>query len=225
MKSLPYRVSETDDQGSSPILTAVCERTRCPLPESDALFRRYHDEEWGRPVVDDNRIFEKVCLEAFQSGLSWRTILHKREAFREAFDNFEIETVAGYGQPKIECLMKDDRIVKNRRKIEACINNASRALELKSEAGTLAAFFWSFEPEGSERPTLVTVDWLRGNTTTPASIALAKALKSRGWSFVGPTTMYALMQALGLVNDHVEQCCVRADIEDRRARFTRPERP
>ena len=197
-------------------------RPRCALPSDDARYVRYHDEEWGRPVVDDTRLYEKVCLEGFQSGLSWSTILYKREAFREAFAGFDIDTVANYDSRGLERLMRHEGIVRNRRKIEATIHNAERARALRDEAGSLAAFFWSFEPPPEERPDAVTLDWVRANPMTPASTRLAKALKSRGWRFVGPTTMYALMQALGLVNDHVEGCATRAEVEREREALHRP---
>ena len=201
-------------------------RVRCALPTSDPRYVRYHDEEWGRPVTDDTRLYEKVCLEGFQSGLSWSTILYRREAFREAFAGFDIDTVARYDSRSVERLMRDDGIVRNRRKIEAAIHNAKRARELRDEAGSLAAFFWSFEPGEDERPDVVTLGWTKANPTTPSSTRLAAALRSRGWKFVGPTTMYALMQALGLVNDHLEGCAVRADVErERRAHRSRRRQP
>jgi len=195
---------------------------RCPLPVHDACFVRYHDEEWGRPTSDDNRLYEKVCLEGFQAGLSWTMILHKRNAFRDCFAGFDIDAVAGFGGKNIERLARDARIVRNRRKIESAIHNASRARELRDEFGSLARFFWSFEPPPDERPAVVTQDWLRMNPTTSASMRLAQALKSRGWRFVGPTSMYALMQALGLVNDHVHDCPVRSAVERERQAFLRP---
>jgi len=192
---------------------------RCALPSEDPRYRRYHDTEWGRPVDDDDRLYEKVCLEAFQTGLAWSTILYRREAFRAAFDGFEIDAVARYDAGDVERLLRDEGIVRNRRKIEATIHNARCARTLRDEAGSLAAFFWSFEPDEHERPTAVTQDWVRSNPVTPASARLARALKARGWTFVGPTTMYALMQALGLVNDHLEGCVTREEVErERRAR-------
>ena len=195
---------------------------RCKQPSEDARYVRYHDEEWGRPVTDDTRLYEKVCLEGFQSGLSWATILYRREDFRAAFAGFDIDTVANFDSRDVERLMKDERIVRNRRKIESAINNAKRARQVRDETGSLAAFFWSFEPPPEERPERVTSEWVRANPVTPSSTRLAEALKSRGWSFVGPTTMYALMQALGLVNDHLEGCAVRAAIERERCALTRP---
>jgi len=196
---------------------------RCALPADDPLYRVYHDEEWGLPVDDDDRLYEKVCLEGFQAGLSWRTILHKRAAFRDAFADFAIEAVADYDARDVERLMRDERIVRNRRKIEATIHNARRARELRDEAGSLAAFFWRHEPDEDERPGRVTLDWLRANPTTPSSTRLAEALKARGWRHVGPTTAYALMQALGFVNDHIEGCAFRDRVERARAGFVRPD--
>jgi len=197
-------------------------RPRCALPSDDPRYVRYHDEEWGRPVTDDTRLFEKVCLEGFQAGLAWSTILYRREGFRAAFADFDIDTVASFGPRQIARLMRDERIVRNRRKIESVINNAGRARELRDEAGTLAAFFWSFEPSVAERPETLTLEWTRANPATASSTRLARALKCRGWSFVGPTTMYALMQSLGLVNDHLDGCAVRAEIERERRALVRP---
>lgn len=174
----------------------------------------YHDDEWGFPVGDDVRLFEKLSLEAFQSGLSWRTILEKRENFRRAFDGFDFHRVAGYGEADVQRLLGDAGIVRHRGKIEAVINNAARAMELQCEAGSLAAFFWSFEPApgapGGPVP-----------SSTPASTAMSKALKKRGWKFVGPTTAYAFMQAMGLVNDHAPGCMRHAWVEEQRQQFPR----
>lgn len=196
----------------------------CQLPAGDPLFQQYHDEEWGVPVTSERAIFEKVCLEGFQSGLSWRTILHRRTGFREAFDDFDMHRVAAYKESDIERLMQDERIIRNRRKILSAINNARRALELQQEAGSLASFFWQFEPIDS-RPDRVTLEWLAENPATPESTALARALKSRGWSFVGPTNLYALMQALGIVNDHVHGCPRRRVIRASRQILQRPGPP
>lgn len=195
---------------------------RCVLPSDDPRYLRYHDAEWGRPVTDDTRLYEKVCLEGFQSGLSWSTILYRREAFRDAFAGFDIDTVAGFGPGDVERLVRDARLIRNRRKIEATIHNARRARALRDESGSLGAFFWSFEPAPHERPPRVSADWVRANPTTPASVRLAAALKARDWRFVGPTTMYALMQALGLVNDHVEGCAFRDAVERERLELARP---
>ena len=194
----------------------------CAWPGTDELYIRYHDEEWGRPVTDDRRLFEKICLEGFQSGLSWITILRKRENFRRAFNQFDPAAVARFGAREVEHLLKDTGIIRHRGKIESTINNAKRALELADEQGSLAAYFWSWEPGASARPRRITPTQLRKMSTTPESVALSKDLKRRGWSFVGPTTCYAFMQAMGLVNDHVEGCAVRAEIERLRRRFTRP---
>jgi DNA-3-methyladenine glycosylase I len=195
---------------------------RCTWPGSDELYIRYHDEEWGRPVTDDRRLFEKICLEGFQSGLSWITILRKRENFRKAFGGFDPAAVARFGARDVQRLLKDAGIIRHRGKIESTINNARRALELIDERGSLAAYFWSWEPPRSARPRRLTRAQLMKMSVTPQSIALSKDLKKRGWTFVGPTTSYAFMQAMGLVNDHVEGCLVRDEIERARARFARP---
>jgi DNA-3-methyladenine glycosylase I len=194
----------------------------CTWPGEDELYLRYHDREWGRPVADDRRLFEKICLEGFQSGLSWITILRKRDHFRAAFKDFDPAVVARFGARDVQRLLKDAGIVRHRGKIESTINNAKRALALIEEQGSLAAYFWSWEPAPASRPKRITRDAVRKMSTTPQSTALSKDLKSRGWTFVGPTTCYAFMQAMGLVNDHVEGCAVRADIEAARKRFTRP---
>ena len=195
---------------------------RCSWPGEDQLYVRYHDEEWGRPVTDDRRLFEKICLEGFQSGLSWITILRKRENFRRAFDDFDPARVARFGARDVQRLLKDAGIVRHRGKIESTINNAKRALELIDEKGSLAAYFWSWEPAGTRSAEAAHARALMKMSTTPQSTALSKDLKARGWTFVGPTTCYAFMQAMGLVNDHVDGCDVRADIERARTRFTRP---
>jgi DNA-3-methyladenine glycosylase I len=194
----------------------------CSWPGEDELYVRYHDQEWGRPVVDDRRLFEKICLEGFQSGLSWITILRKREHFRNAFRDFDPAIVSRFGARDVQRLLADAGIVRHRGKIESTINNAKRALALIEEQGSLAAYFWSWEPAASARPKRLTHAALMKMSTTPQSIALSKDLKSRGWTFVGPTTCYPFMQAMGLVNDHVEGCGVRAEIEQLRARFRRP---
>jgi DNA-3-methyladenine glycosylase I len=195
---------------------------RCAWPGSDELYIRYHDEEWGRPVTDDRRLFEKICLEGFQSGLSWITILRKREHFRRAFAGFDPAAVSRFGARDVQRLLKDAGIVRHRGKIESTINNAKRALELIDEQGSLAAYFWSWEPEASARPRRLTHAQLMKMSTTPQSIALSKDLKKRGWTFVGPTTCYAFMQAMGLVNDHIGGCAFRAEIETLRVQFERP---
>jgi DNA-3-methyladenine glycosylase I len=196
--------------------------TRCWWPGEDELYIRYHDEEWGRPVTDDHRLFEKICLEGFQSGLSWITILRKRDNFRKAFKNFEPAAVARFGARDVQRLLKDAGIIRHRGKIVSTINNAKRALELVDEKGSLAAYFWSWEPQPSSRPKTLSRDTLRTMSITEQSTALSKDLKKRGWTFVGPTTCYAFMQAVGLVNDHIDGCYVRAEIERARRRFSRP---
>jgi len=195
---------------------------RCAWSGSDPLYVRYHDEEWGFPVVDDRRLFEKVCLEGFQSGLSWLTILKKRENFRAAFRAFDRERVARFGARDVTRLLKDAGIVRHRGKIESTINNARRARELVREHGSLASFFWSFEPAASDRPERLSWPVLVTMAKTPASIALSKALKARDWSFVGPTTAYAFMQAMGLVNDHLDGCAIRERAEQARSDFQKP---
>jgi DNA-3-methyladenine glycosylase I len=185
-------------------------------------YLHYHDHEWGRPVTDDHRLFEKICLEGFQSGLSWLTILRKRENFREAFEGFDFERVARFGESDIERLLANPGIIRHRGKIASTINNAKRAIELAAEKGSLAAYFWSFEPGQGERPAIVDYATLRANPTSPTSIRLSKDLKKRGWTFVGPTTVYAFMQAMGMVNDHLEGCCCRGPVEEMRKNFKRP---
>jgi DNA-3-methyladenine glycosylase I len=182
----------------------------------------YHDHEWGRPVADDRRLFEKICLEGFQSGLSWLTILRKRENFREAFAGFDFERVAAFTEADVERLLGNAGIVRHRGKIVSTINNARRARELVDEAGSLAAWFWKFEPAPEERPAVVDLAHLRANPTTAVSTRISKELKKRGWSFVGPTTVYAFMQAMGMVNDHIEGCACRAGVEAERTSFRRP---
>jgi 3-methyladenine DNA glycosylase len=185
-------------------------------------YRRYHDEEWGRPVNDDFRLFEKICLEGFQSGLSWLTILRKRENFRAAFAGFDFDKVAHFGEGDVERLVADAGIIRHRGKIVSTINNAKRAVEMREEFGSLAKFFWSFEPAASERPLVMDLETLRANPTTAVSVRLSKDLKKRGWTFVGPTTVYAFMQAMGLVNDHLDGCYCQAEVENLRLRFKRP---
>ena len=195
---------------------------RCWWPGEDDLYIKYHDHEWGRPVADDRRLFEKICLEGFQAGLSWITILRKRDNFRKAFKDFDPAVVARFGARDVQRLLKDAGIVRHRGKIESTINNAKRALELIEEQGSLAAYFWAWEPDAKSRPKKLSREALMKMATTEQSIALSKDLKKRGWTFVGPTTCYAFMQAMGLVNDHIDGCHVRADIERARQRFVRP---
>jgi DNA-3-methyladenine glycosylase I len=204
------------------LLTGEDGLARCWWQGGLADYQRYHDEEWGHPVTDDRRLFEKLCLEGFQAGLSWLTILRKRENFRRAFDGFDFERIAGYTAADVERLVLDAGIIRHRQKIISTINNAARAIELKQEFGSLAHFFWSFEPRADQRPALVDFKTLSAMPTTEISKALSKDLKKRGWTFVGPTTVYAFMQAMGLVNDHVQGCCVRDVVEMKRTRLKRP---
>jgi len=197
-------------------------RMRCAWHGNLDDYRRYHDEEWGYPVTGDHRLFEKICLEGFQSGLSWLTILRKREAFRAAFAGFDFDRVATFGEADIARCLADAGIVRHRGKIVSTINNARRAQALRDEFGSLARYFWSFEPKPGERPVRVDRETIAANPTTPASVRLSKDLKKRGWTFVGPTTVYAFMQAMGLVNDHVEGCFCRAVAEERRQGLERP---
>ena len=191
-------------------------RHRCEWASTAPDFPHYHDNEWGFPVDDDQRLFEKLCLETFQSGLSWRTILSKRENFRAAFEGFDFHKVAQFGEKNVAILLKNDGIVRNKRKILAVINNAKRAIEMVEKEGSLAAFIWRYEPDENTLPPPET------QTTCAESIALAKALKKRGWQFVGPTTLYAFMQSMGLINDHAENCFMREDIDRTRKGFERP---
>ncbi|QDT37421.1 DNA-3-methyladenine glycosylase I [Stratiformator vulcanicus] len=189
---------------------------RCWWCGDDPLYRSYHDEEWGVPVAEDRRLFEKLCLEGFQSGLSWLTILRKRENFRAAFANFEFEKVARFGDRDVDRLLGDAGIVRHRGKIESTINNARRAIELVEECGSLASFVWQFEPQ------LVPASKWQLRSTCDESKQLSKQLKRRGWKFVGPTTAYAFMQAMGMVNDHLPKCAARSKIEQLRTGFSRP---
>ncbi len=194
----------------------------CWWAGENAAYQRYHDDEWGMPVADDRRLFEKICLEGFQSGLSWLTILQKRENFRRAFRDFDPERVARFTSRSVERLLGDAGIVRHRGKIEATISNARRVPEITAEYGSLAAFFWSFAPPAHERPKRMTLAALATMTETPSSRALSTELKRRGWRFVGPTTCYAFMQAMGLVNDHIAGCAARSRVEDAQGAFTPP---
>jgi len=196
-------------------------KTRCWWPGTQQDYLRYHDDEWGSPMADDHRLFEKICLEGFQSGLSWLTILRKRDRFREVFHGFDYERVARMGKRDVERLVKDAGIIRHRGKIESVLNNAERAVELAESEGSLAAFFWAHEPPASERPEVVTKGAIPAQTER--STALSKALKKKGWSFVGPTTCYAFMQAMGLVDDHLHGCFARDRVEKERAAFVRPD--
>ena len=195
---------------------------RCWWCQSAPEFLPYHDNEWGYPVADDIRLFEKMSLESFQSGLSWRTILNKRESFRDAFTGFDFHRVAEFGSKDVERLLGNAGIVRHRGKIEATINNARVTQEIVARYGSLAAYVWKFEPDPSERPPRMTWKELSKLSKTRASIALSKDLKTHGWKFFGPTTAYAFMQAMGLVNDHQDVCDCRAKAEDARALFVRP---
>ena len=197
-------------------------RARCWWASGDPLYRPYHDDEWGHPVDDDTRLFEKLCLEGFQSGLSWLTILRKRDNFRRAFDGFDPRVVARYDDRDVDRLLADAGIVRHRGKILATITNAQRYLALVEETGSLAAYLWSFEPTPASRPRRLDRDALMTLDTTPESTALSKDLRRRGWAFVGPTTVYAAMQAMGIVDDHLEGCFARPIVEAERARFERP---
>ena len=203
-------------------MTLAPTTTRCWWAGDDPRYVAYHDDEWGQPVADDTRLFEKLCLEGFQSGLSWRTILSKRDAFRAAFAGFDIDRVARFTPRHVERLLQDAGIVRHRGKIESTINNARRARELIAETGSLAAHVWAYEPAAATRPRTITREALVGMTTSPESIALSKDLKKRGFTFVGPTTVYAFMQAMGLVNDHVEGCPARARAARARKAFKVP---
>lgn len=193
-------------------------KSRCSWCAAAPEFLGYHDTEWGFPVGDDRRLFEKLSLEGFQSGLSWRTILAKRENFRAAFHQFDFDRIARFTERDVGRLLKDEGIVRHRGKIEAVINNARRARELVEREGSLAAFVWRYEPGVEQRAKPQTA------STSAESVALSKDLKKQGWTFVGPTTVYAFMQAMGLINDHVEDCVIRAEAERARERFSRPGR-
>jgi DNA-3-methyladenine glycosylase I len=196
--------------------------TRCLWCRATPQYQHYHDTEWGIPVSDDRQLFEKVCLEGFQAGLSWLTILKKREAFRLAFCDFDIDRVAAFDEADVKRLVLDAGIVRHKGKIESAINNAKRAQELQQEFGTLASYFWLFEPDAIMRPDQITYQALGRLTTSVQSIALSKDLRKRGWSFVGPTTMYAFMQAMGLVNDHILGCSARLKASVARSGFVSP---
>ncbi|MFV2056113.1 MAG: DNA-3-methyladenine glycosylase I [Thiohalomonadales bacterium] len=199
-------------------ITSSDGKIRCQWCSAAPEFLDYHDTEWGFPVADDRRLFEKLSLESFQSGLSWRTILVKRENFRAAFHEFDFDRIADFTQRDVNRLLKDEGIVRHRGKIESVINNAKRTQELVKCEGSLAAFVWGYEPDSKQvaRP--------QSESTSAASIALSKELKKRGWKFLGPTTAYAFMQAMGLINDHVEDCVIRPKVERARKKFKRPGR-
>ena len=189
---------------------------RCHWCLATPQYLAYHDGEWGFPVTDDRRLFEKLCLEGFQAGLSWRTILEKRENFRRAFAGFAIDVLAGWGAPEVDRLLQDAGIVRHRGKIESVLNNARRAQDLVRDEGSLAAWIWRHEPGAGEQAAH------QGVTTSPTSIQLSKALKKRGFSFVGPTTVHAFLQAMGLINDHAEGCMARGPADAARRALRRP---
>ena len=191
-------------------------KNRCSWCSAAPDFLHYHDTEWGFPVGDDFHLFEKICLEGFQSGLSWRTILTKRDNFRAAFHNFDFNKIAKFTQRDVEQLLKDKGIVRHRGKIEAVINNAKQAKSMVKQQGSLAAFIWRYEPDAT------TLAPPQSASTSAESIALSKDLKKLGWKFIGPTTAYAFMQAMGLINDHVEGCIIRKQIADARIKFKPP---
>lgn len=194
-------------------------KARCWWHGNDPEYLRYHDEEWGYPVFDDRHLFEKICLEGFQAGLSWLTILRKRDNFRNAFDDFDWQKISKYNEKKIESLLQDTGIIRHRGKIEATINNAQLVPDLIKEFGSLSHYFWTFEPENKTRPKKYDYATLIKITKTDESKAMSKDLKKRGWKFVGETTCYAFMQSMGIVNDHLEGCCIRAQCEKSRKVF------
>ena len=196
--------------------------TRCWWGHEPLDYRKYHDEEWGFPVADDFKLFEKICLEGFQSGLSWLTILRKRENFREAFADFNFNTIAEFADEDVTRLLQNAGIIRHRGKIEATINNAHRALEIVDEFGSLARYLWKWEPESREPGIGKNDNNAQVPSVTNTSQLLSKDLKKRGWKFFGPTTAYAFMQAMGLVNDHVEGCAIREIVERTRDEFRRP---
>ena len=209
--------TESNDIATPRVPTSTAEdgQHRCTWCLATPDYVHYHDHEWGFPVDSDQRLFEKLCLEGFQSGLSWYTILKKREHFRAAFAGFDFHQVAQFGEADVQRLLQDAGIVRHRGKIEAAINNAQRAIEMVAQEGSLAAFFWRYEPPKPSMGTDI-------QAQTAESQAMSKELKKRGWKFVGPTTMYALMQAMGLVNDHAPGCVTRAKVEQARKAFQLP---
>jgi DNA-3-methyladenine glycosylase I len=197
-------------------------KRRCFWGSAPPDYRTYHDAEWGLPVADDDRLFEKICLEGFQSGLSWLTILRKRENFRRAFADFDYRRIAKFGERDVARLLADAGIVRHRGKIASTINNAERAIELADEAGSLSGYFWRFEPSAKSPRRSFDFETLKAQGPLPEAVALSKDLKKRGWTFVGPTTVYAFMQAMGMVNDHIDGCHCRAAVEKARKAFVRP---
>ena len=219
LRSIPQPINAFTAPG---LFTDEVKRTRCIWCQATAFYQNYHDIEWGFPVQDERRLFEKICLEGFQAGLSWLTILNKRENFRAAFANFEAGQVSSFDANDVKRLLSDAGIVRHAGKIASTINNAKRVLELRHEFGSLGAYVWRLEPDAASRPQHITHETLKTFTTSTASAALSKDLKKRGWTFVGPTTMYAFMQAMGLVNDHIEGCHSREAALAARAAFTPP---
>jgi DNA-3-methyladenine glycosylase I len=211
--------NESKNETKNGLIVGFDHQQRCWWPGEDPAYLAYHDHEWGVPVDNDHLLFEKICLEGFQAGLSWLTILRKRENFRAGFDQFNFEKIARYDQAKVEQLLLDSGIVRHRGKIQSVINNAQRACDLLEFHDSLAAYLWRYEPAEADRPERCDYATLSQLAKTPASIALSKDLKKQGWSFVGPTTVYAFMQAVGMVNDHLEGCWCRAKIDELRAQF------
>ena len=218
-KLLPAEPSSNGDDSLKPGSDG---RLRCWWCDGHDDYQQYHDQEWGTPVADDHRLFEKICLEGFQSGLSWLTILRKRENFRKAFRDFDFVRVARFSERDIVRLLNDSGIVRHRAKIEATINNAARAVELVNEFGSLAAWFWQFEPSKRDENPLTSKSQACRMTTCAEATELSKQLRKRGWKFVGPTTAYAFMQAMGMVNDHLEGCEFRRSVTAARRKFKRP---
>ncbi len=212
----------TPTPATSGLFSDEADSVRCAWCQATPLYSHYHDTEWGFPVADERRLFEKICLEGFQAGLSWLTILNKREAFRSAFASFEAEQLLDFGPSDVQRLMGDAGIVRHAGKIASTLNNARRVIELRREFGSLGAYVWRLEPDPATRPEHMTLEAVKATPTSPASIALSKDLKKRGWTFVGPTTLHAFMQAMGLVNDHLEGCASRQVALAARASFIPP---
>ena len=204
------------------IATGTSHQEKCSWCLGDAIYEHYHDTEWGVPQKDDRVLFEKISLEGFQAGLSWITILRKRDNFRKTFDNFDLDAVSNYSEERTEKILRNAGVVRHRGKIESVINNSKRAKELQNEFGSLAAFFWSFEPKDNSTLSEIRVRERSIPSFSKESEAMSKALKQRGWTFVGPTICYSFMQSMGLVNDHVEECFRRKIVAGLREKFRRP---
>lgn len=204
------------------VITGEDGQARCSWCEGWAVYRHYHDTVWGMPCADDAVLFEKLCLESFQAGLSWRTILARRDALSAAFHGFDPGRMAMMTSEDVSRLLADARIIRHRGKIEAVIHNARQLPALQQAFGSLAAFVWSFEPAPEDRPALITPAWLQANTAPPAAQAMAKSLRQQGWKFLGPTTCHAFMQSMGLVNDHLPGCEARIRCGEARERFQPP---